>query len=438
MYINFDETKKRFKITTANTEYVFDIVFDRYLKHRFFGQKGFDWEKRDAEKPLTQVIQGFSPYDPATGREFCQADHLLEFSFFGCGDYRCNSIKLRGKRGHCNTYFLYSGYEVFDGRKEIPNLPNARASKDSETLAVFLYDEATDCKLTLYYTVFPELDIISRYFTLENKGDSEVKLEKAMSICLDIDGSDYDMISLYGKHCHERSVQRCPLHYGSQSVMSRRGASSHMFNPFIALAKTDADEENGEVYGFNFVYSGNFLDEVEVDHLGNTRVGIGLGEENFAYTVEPNKSFDSPEAVMTFSAEGLGKMSRNFHKFIINNIVPDDPYEKRPVVINSWEACLFNIDEDKMLAFAENAIGSGVDMLVMDDGWFGKRINDRQGLGDWYANPERFPNGLALPPPKSSVKTALNSVFGLSLKWLIPIVTFTVPIPNGHLWLKEG
>ena len=394
MYINFDETKKRFKITTANTEYVFDIVFDRYLKHRFFGQKGFDWEKRDAEKPLTQVIQGFSPYDPATGREFCQADHLLEFSFFGCGDYRCNSIKLRGKRGHCNTYFLYSGYEVFDGRKEIPNLPNARASKDSETLAVFLYDEATDCKLTLYYTVFPELDIISRYFTLENKGDSEVKLEKAMSICLDIDGSDYDMISLYGKHCHERSVQRCPLHYGSQSVMSRRGASSHMFNPFIALAKTDADEENGEVYGFNFVYSGNFLDEVEVDHLGNTRVGIGLGEENFAYTVEPNKSFDSPEAVMTFSAEGLGKMSRNFHKFIINNIVPDDPYEKRPVVINSWEACLFNIDEDKMLAFAENAIGSGVDMLVMDDGWFGKRINDRQGLGDWYANPERFPNGL--------------------------------------------
>ncbi len=388
MFINFDEAKKRFTITTANTEYIFDVFADRYLHHRYYGKKN------PTELYGNNIIQGFSTFDAEVGPQFSLSDKFSEFSFFDSGDYRCSSIKLRGKNGDCCTYFTYSGYEIFSGRKDIPNMPCARADQETETLAVYLDDELNNCRLTLYYTVFPKTDIISRYFTLENNGDGTVKLEKAMSICLDLEGHDYDMISLYGRHYHERRVQRHPLFYGNQSVMSRRGMSSHMLNPFIALAESGADEENGSVYGFNFVYSGNFLDEVEVDFIGNTRVGIGLGEENFGYTLESGECFASPEAVMVYSANGLGNMSRKFHKFVINNIVPKDQFEQRPVVINPWEACYFDIDEKIMLNFADEAVKSGVDMLVMDDGWFGGRIDDKRGLGDWFANPNRFPKGL--------------------------------------------
>jgi alpha-galactosidase len=203
------------------------------------------------------------------------------------------------------------------------------------------------------------------------------------------------MLSFWGGHCKERTYQQAPLHYGAQNVFSRRGGSSHQFNPFIALAETGADENTGRVYGFNFVYSGNFLDEVEVDQTGSTRVQIGLGGENFSWQLKAGETFWSPEAVMTFSTAGIGQMSRNFHAFTRNHILPPEPFDKRPVVLNTWEACYFDIDQQEMLRFADAAAEVGIDMLVMDDGWFGKRNDDRAALGDWWVNPEKFPDGLA-------------------------------------------
>ena len=195
-------------------------------------------------------------------------------------------MKIKGKYGDSCTFFTYCDYEIIKGRKEIPGIPFAQAAEDTETLKIRMLDEVKGCYLTLYYTVYPSHDLITRYFTIDNQGQDPVKLQKAMSICLDLPGHEYDVITLYGCQTAERNVQRRSVGYGNYSIGSRRGASSHDFNPFLALASPDTNEESGDVYAFNLVYSGSFLDEVEVDAQGNTRVGIGLGEENFAYTIE--------------------------------------------------------------------------------------------------------------------------------------------------------
>jgi len=230
---------------------------------------------------------------------------------------------------------------------------------------------------------------------LENDGKDSVTIEKCMPLTLDLCRSDLDMVSFYGAYNREMRVERHPLHHGLQSVYSNRGASSHQYNPFVVLCVHKASEERGEVYGFTFVYSGSFLDEVDVDQLNRTRVSVGLGSECFSYTLEAGETFSSPEAIMTYSASGFGKMTRNLHKFVRNHIMPAKALAPHPVVLNTWEACYFNIDAEKLVAFAKEAAAVGFDMLVMDDGWFGARNNDRAGLGDWFENRAKFPDGLA-------------------------------------------
>jgi alpha-galactosidase len=215
-----------------------------------------------------------------------------------------------------------------------------------------------------------------------------------MSLALDIHRDDLEMISLQGGYYNERVYQRAPLIHGNQRICSRRGSTSHHFNPFFMLADKKTTEEKGEAYGFNFVYSGSYLDEVEVCCTGSTRVLVGLGEENFSYLLEAGESFTSPEAVMTYSTKGVGQVSRNMHKFVRSHILPKEKFENRPVVLNSWEAMYFDINEDVLVDFAREAAKCGMDMLVMDDGWFGARINDKAGLGDWFENKDKFPCGL--------------------------------------------
>ena len=388
MSIIFKSETKQFLIETENTVYAFHIAYDRFLQHDYYG-------KKMSEIPQHRVqYHSFSPYEEDIGPNFSLADDFSEFPLFGSGDFRCTALRLRGASGDSCTSFYYKGYEIFRGRKDIPDIPFARADESTETLAVRLSDSVTGGDLILYYTVFADCDIITRYFTLENNGKNPVKLEKAMSSSLDLPGHEFDLISFYGEHNFERRYQRTPLFYGNQRVMSRRGASSHQFNPFIALAKKNANEESGGVYAFNLTFSGCFLDEVEVDQSGNTRIAVGLGDENFAYTLNVGEAFTSPEAVMTFSDSGFSDMSYKMHRFIRNSILPDEIYEQRPVVLNTWEACYFDIDEQKLLDFARVGKQCGMDMLVMDDGWFGKRNDDKAGLGDWYANPKKFPDGL--------------------------------------------
>ena len=388
MSVKFDLDSNTFTLDTANSRYVFTLMYGKYPVHLHYGEKEdgvtYDYVSR---------YKSFSPYIAEHGSEFSADTAMLEFSGFG-HDFRPTPIRIKNKNGDSACFFEYQSHRILDGRVELDGLPFADADECTSTLELTLVDKTTNCKVDLYYTVFEKEDIISRYMKITNNSGSDVTVEKCMSLMLDLPRCDFDMISLYGSHNHERNYQRTPLFHGVQSVYSGRGASSHQFNPFIALCDKNANETMGEVYGFNFVYSGSFLDEVCVDQTGGTRVQIGLGSENFSWLLKDGESFTSPEAVMTYSDEGIGKMSRNFHTFIRNKILPPEPFEKRPVVLNTWEACYFDIDEAELLRFAKTAKDCGLDMVVMDDGWFGARNNDRAGLGDWFENKEKFKDGL--------------------------------------------
>lgn len=390
MAIVFKTKEKMFVLTTEHTQYVFKIVDEKYLIHCYYGYKS----KNIDYSYNVQALSCSPEIEVEEMKRFSLNDAPEEFSYYGSGDYRCNSLKIRGKYGDSNTLFTYRDYKIFKGRKEIPGIPHARTAPDTETLAIYLWDEVNECSLILYYTVYPSHDMIARYFVIENQGQQSVKLQKAMSICLDLPGHEYDVISLYGCQTAERNFQRFPIYYGNYSIGSRRGASSHNFNPFLALTSRDANEDSGDVYAFNFVFSGSFLDEIEVDAQGNTRVGIGLGEENFAYTIEAGNQFASPEAIMLYTADGLGDMSRKMHSFIRDTILPAEPTRQRPVVLNTWEAFYFDINSELILELADQAQNCGIDMLVIDDGWFERRNHDAAGLGDWRVDKKKFPNGL--------------------------------------------
>lgn len=389
MSIRYDDREKKFTLETENTCYVMQILFDKYPVHLYYGKKG-----AEAGVSYVNPYKSFSPYFGEYGMDYSPDAGMAEYSYFGSGDFRITPLRIKNKNGDSVTHFTYKSYRIFGGRPELDRLPYAESDENTQTLELTLSDPVSGCELKLYYIVFEKEDVISRCVRVENGGAFSVTIEKIMSLMLDLPSCDFDMISLYGAHYSERNFQRAPLFHGVQSVMSRRGASSHQYNPFIAICDKKTTEREGKVYGFNFVYSGDFLDEVDVDQAGITRVQVGLGSETFSWLLTPGESFMAPEAVMTYSDEGLGGMSRNFHRFVRAHILPPEPFEKRPVVLNTWEACYFNIDEKEMLRFAKSAADAGIDMLVMDDGWFGARNDDKAGLGDWYVNKNKFKDGL--------------------------------------------
>lgn len=390
MHIQYEDRRQMFCLTTDNTKYVFQVIQNKYLIHKYYGRKR---EYADLEYRVEAL--GFSPTIPdEMNSRFSLNDSPLEFSYFDSGDYRPTQLRIKGMSGADSTFFSYESYEILKGRRKIEGLPFARTSEETETLAIYLSDKVNKARLILYYTVYPKHDIITRYFVLENNGDSDIKLEKAMSICLDLPSHEYDTLTLHGCSAMECNVQRAPLMYGNYSVTSRRGASSHNFNPFLAVVSKDTTEEAGDVYAFNFIFSGSFLDEIEVDPQGNTRVAVGLGSENFAYTISSGERFYSPEGVMLYTADGIGAMSRKFHSFIRDCILPEEVRERRPVVLNTWEACYFDINQDIIMDFAEEAAKYGMDTVVVDDGWFGHRDDDTSSLGDWYPDLNKFPEGL--------------------------------------------
>ena len=388
MPIHFERKNQRFLLTTKNTAYAFDIGAGRYLVHTYYGKKGKEISAFEGA-PLS-----FGSYPESLGDKWNPDEIPQECPFFDSGDYRISALRIEGKDGTSVTDFVYQSHRVFAGRNDIPGFPTADADEKTKTLEIKMVDEVTGCVLYLYYTVFYEDDVISRSMKIENKGKDTVTIERCMPISLDMKGCDYHMVSLWGTHNAECNIQRFPLHHGVQSIFSRRGSSSPQHNPFLAVSSPKATETKGDVYAFNLVFSGSFADEIEVDQQSNTRVQVGLGSDTFAYTLEAGETFHSPEALMLYTKNGYGEMSRLFHTFIRKHIMPPCALEKHPVVLNTWEACYFDIDEQTLFAFAEESSKIGIDMLVMDDGWFGARNDDHAGLGDWYPNPEKFKNGM--------------------------------------------
>lgn len=418
MAIEIMNNENRIILKTNNTMYVIGILYDKYPVHIYYGKK-----TENLDLTFKNNFRDFSTYNVEYGKTYIPDTAPLEFPFFGYGDFRASALRvLNSKSGSNVTDYIFRELKTFSGRKEITGLPYAEGA--FETLELILDDNVTDSELHLYYTLFPECDVISRYITLKNNGDHNLCIEKCMSLSLDIPNSSYDIISFQGAYAAERKMLREPLYQGNRRITSRRGASSHHANPFYMITDHKATEEKGTAYGFNFVYSGSYLNEIEVDQNGTVRAMVGLGDENFSYLLTSGEEFTSPEAVMTYSSKGIGQVSRNMHDFVRTHILPPDVFAFRPVVLNSWEAFYFNINEEIMVDFAKRATECGIDMVVMDDGWFGARRNDDAGLGDWTPSPELFKNGL---------KSLVDKVHGQGVKFGIWIEPEMVN-PNSDLY----
>ena len=322
----------------------------------------------------------------------------MEYGCNGAGDFRISAFSVRNANGDSTTDIRYRDHRIYAGKNKIPGLPASYVNDESEadTLEIDAVDPVTGICVTLYYSVFHDLGVMTRHVRVTNESDKAVRLERTLSLCVDLPSMNYDMITLYGRHVRERNYCRRPLARGVQGIESKRGSSSHTQNPFTALAAKGADEDHGACYGFNLVYSGNFTAMAECDFNATTRFIIGINPTDFSWKLEPGAFFDAPEAIMVYSGNGMGEMSRTFHRFYNRNLIRGRwKTEKRPLLINSWEGALFDFNTDKLVAFADQAKELGLEMLVMDDGWFGKRNDDTTSLGDWFVNEEKLPGGLS-------------------------------------------
>ena len=396
MSIIFDSEQKIFKLDTAGSSYIFKIYQEDYLIHLYYGAKVPDYNLPGYE--FRPHYASFSAWNANMIDTPFSADvYPMEMGCNGCGDMRISGLQIRNADGNASTDIRYVSHKIYPGKPGIPGMPALYANSDDEctTLEVVTLDKVTGAQVTLVYTVFEKHSAMTRSVIVENTSDRKFEIEKIMSFTLDLPDSDYDLLTLYGRHNKERDLERRRLGHGRQGTGSRRGSSSHQHNPFMALLRQDAGEDWGDAYGFNLVYSCNHLEEVEVDYNNCSRVLMGIDDSDFGWTLEPGEKFYSPEAVMVYSDEGLGGMSRTFHRLYNDNLVRG-PWKnaKRPLLINNWEGTGMNFDDDKLVEIAKWAKSMGIEMLVMDDGWFGYRNDDHSSLGDWDVNETKLKGGL--------------------------------------------
>ncbi|NBH81946.1 alpha-galactosidase [bacterium C-53] len=390
MAIIFQERNRIFTLTTEHTLYQMKVDDFGFLLHLYYGKKA----PGDFEYLLTYYDRGFSgnPYDAGEDRTYSLDVLPQEYPGIGTGDYRSSALIIRNHDGTQCCDLRYAGYEIKKGKYGLPGLPAVYASdEEADTLEILLKDSVSHVRVKLLYGVLWKEDIITRSAVIINGGEYPVTVEKAASACLDFLSGEYDMISFYGRHAMERSFQRTPIAHGSFGIGSRRGASSHQYNPGVVLAEKDATEDHGMCYGMLFVYSGNFMCEAEKDQYGQTRALMGLHSDLFSYPLEKEKEFVVPETILCCSDSGLGDLSVKYHRCIREHLCRGRYRNSpRPVLINSWEAAYFDFNGETVCGLAKEAAELGMDMVVMDDGWFGKRGDDNSGLGDWHVNEEKL------------------------------------------------
>ncbi len=398
MSIVYNENKKTFSLHTAKTTYQLKIGNLNYVNHLYYGATIRD---EDLSYLIRRYDRGFSgnPYDSLRERTFSLDAQPQEFTTQQQGDFRINSIEVQNSDGSFSFDGRYVSHKIYDGPFTLHGLPTAFATDldTVQTLELTIEDAITKVAVTLLYSVFEESDIIMRASRVHNGGNGRIDLKRIMSVNMDyMNGSGMDLISLPGRYGQERQIERQPLTHHVHKVRSGRGISSHQQNPFIALVESTANEDYGACYGFALMYSGSFLAEAELDQYDQARLVMGINDRLFSYPVEPGETFDTPAVLMTYTHKGLAKMSHNFHHFFRRNLNKSKFVRdvKRPVLINTWEAAFFDFDDEKLVKIAKAAKDMGVEMIVMDDGWFGKRDDDNSGLGDWYVNEKKIKCGL--------------------------------------------
>lgn len=390
MAITFNEITRIFTLTTAHTTYQMQADAQGYLLHLYYGAR----TAGEMDYLLNYGDRGFSgnPNSAGSDRTYSLDALPQEYPSLGTGDFRNYALNIENADGSqcCNP--VYITHEIAAGKYTLKGLPFVRAEEnEAETLKIILEDPVTKVELHLLYGVLEKEDIITRSVIIKNAGKAPVTVKKAQSACLDFLHGDYDLIKFYGRHAMERNMERMPVSHESTRIGSRRGTSSHQYNPGVILAGKNTNEDSGSCYGMLFVYSGNFLVEAEKDQYDQTRIQMGLTDELFAYPLEAGAEFTAPEVILSYTNKGLSRLSKQYHHCIMNHICQGKyVHANRPVLINSWEAAYFDFTGDTIVELAKEAKALGIDMVVMDDGWFGKRNDDNSSLGDWYVNEEKL------------------------------------------------
>ena len=416
MSIKYNADTNTFILQTDNSSYLMKISRYKNLLHLYYGRRIKD---EDLDYLIRLQDRGFSPNPNEAGNDRTFSLDFLqqEFSTSGKGDYRSPGIELVNSDGSRIFSGKVSSYKIYKGKYCVKGMPSLRAvSKDKvDTLEVHLKDEVTGVEVILGYSVFEEKDIITRTARLVNNGKAPVRLERLMSATVDYRDSDYDLIYFSGRHMMERGFNRVAVENGIHSIGSTRGTSSHQYNPFAIICGKNTDEDRGDCYGYSLVYSGNFIFEAEKDQYGQLRVNMGINPAGFSFVIDEEEEFQAPELVLAFSDKGLTGLSHIYHDAFRENLCRS-PYSKkqRPVLINSWEAAYFDFDEERILNIAKSSVDMGVELFVLDDGWFGKRDSDDCSLGDWTVNREKLPDGISGLSEKIH---AMGLEFGL---WIEP------------------
>lgn len=390
MSITFIQNKKIFTLHTKHTTYQMMVDKFGYLLHLYYGAR----ITGSMDYVVTYADRGFSgnPYVAGSDRTYSLDTLPQEYPTLGTGDYRNYALSTQNGDGSLCCHLTFSHYEIKKGKYSLKGLPAVWADdQEADTLEIVLRDQVSQVEVVLLYGVLPEEDIITRSAIIRNAGDQNIIVQKAAGACLDFLSGDFDVVKFYGKHTMERNMERTCVGHGTLSFGSRRGTSSHQYNPAVILADKEATENYGNCYGMLFVYSGNFLCEVEKDQINQTRLIMGLNDEWFSYPLDPGSELIVPEVIMSFSNHGFSELSGRYHRCIRNHVCRGKYVNaSRPILINSWEAAYFDFTGETIVNLAKEAVDLGIDMVVMDDGWFGKRNDDNSSLGDWYVNEDKL------------------------------------------------
>ncbi|AYV70633.1 alpha-galactosidase [Niallia circulans] len=392
--IFLEKDGKTLHLQNKKISYVLSIEKDKYVCHRYWGRR---LESFNGSTQIQMIDRGFATNPFPEERVFSLNALPLETSTQQSGDHRISNYTIRSHTNQTRTDFIFKKFDIITGKQPLEGLPTLEGEDTNvTTLIITLYDDIQQLEMKLYYHLYEQLPVITRHVAFLNHGEQEVFLDNAGSLQVDIAAATFDLLTLYGSHTNEANISRRKLHNGIQKIESTRGASSPQHQPFLALLNPNTDEFSGEVRAFHLIYSGNFQAQVEVEQYGSSRVQLGINAEGFSWKLSPGGSFDTPEAVMVYSNHGLNEMSHTFHTLYQQYLCPKTfRNQERPIVLNTWEANYFDISEEKSWKLAETAAQIGIEMFVLDDGWFGNRNDDTSSLGDWIENKDKLPNGIA-------------------------------------------
>lgn len=396
MSIIYHEKTKTFHLYNEKISYLMKVARNGHLINLYFGKRIKDRDDYDYLFEKAKRAMSVATYED--DETFCPDFMRLEYPCYGNGDFRAPAFELSQPNGSRLSDFVFDHYIIQPGKLSMTGLPHVYCEEETEmtTLVVSFSDPVTNVTMELHYTIDEKRPVIMRHVVFTNQSEHTYYLNKAMSLSLDLVDANYEWIELTGAWSRERHMKNRPLNHGITAIQSLRNTSSNAFNPFVVLKRPNATEDMGEVIGFSFIYSGNFLMQAEVDTFDGCRMMVGIHPQNFCWELKPTDSFVTPEAVMVYSEMGLNDMSHTFHDLYRHRLARgywrDRP---RPILVNNWEATYFDFDEDKILEIAKEAKNLGIELFVLDDGWFGHRDDDTTSLGDWYPNLKKLPNGIS-------------------------------------------